>query len=285
MRFFYGLVLRLAWWGNISNQVIRKEETIAVENGEIRALTYVPATKTSRPLPIIVFYHGGGFVLGDIDVYDPICRNLCEKTGYIVVSINYRLAPEYPFPTAPNDCLTGLGWVISNVKNLGGDAHNIFVAGDSAGGNLAAITAIQAKELFPTSIRGQILLYPVVDHYTSVTKSYIENAKGQGLSRNAMIWFWDQYLKDGTTRHDLATPLTATDLSGLPPALVMTAELDPLRDEGNAYATRLLKSNVEVQHSIYQGEKHGFCGLGPTKVQRKALSEIIKWIEQILYKT
>jgi len=276
-RFILKLLIKLCWRGKIPDQVSRKKETVVVENGEIRAFVY--ALEAATPLPIIVFYHGGGFVAGDVDAYDPVCRELCEKTGYIVVSVDYRLAPEYPFPTTPNDCLAGLEWVIGNAKKLGGDPNNIFVAGDSAGGNLAAVTAIQARKLFPSSIRGQILLYPVTNHYTSVTDSYIENAKGQGLTRSRMIWIWDQYLNNGATQHDLATPLTVANLSDLPPALVITAELDVLRDEGNAYANRLSSCNVEVQHSIYKGQKHGFIGtLGPSKVHQEALSEITKWI-------
>lgn len=277
VRFMTRRVVQYYWRGKIPTHIARHCETLRVENGQIRAFIYKP--ETTKPLPITVFYHGGGFVFGDVDVYDPICRELCDKTQHIIVSIDYRLAPEHPFPTAPKDCLSGLEWVIEHAANLGGDPQQIFVAGDSAGGNLAAVTAIQAKQHFPASVKGQVLIYPVTDHYTKVTPSYMEHQRGPGLTRNQLIWAWDHYLKDGVTQHDLATPLSVKDLHGLPPALVITAERDPLRDEGNAYAKKLSKFNVEVQHSVYKGQKHGFVGIfGPHYQHRQAVAEIANWL-------
>ncbi|CAA0103376.1 Carboxylesterase NlhH [BD1-7 clade bacterium] len=286
MRFVIRLIMRICWWGKRPTKhseglvsAKRTEETIAVNNGCIRAFVYTPTAPAPRP--IIVYYHGGGFVVGDIDAYDPVCRDICEKSGCLVVSIDYRLAPEYTCPTAADDSLAGLEWVMAYGQKLGGDPTRIFVAGDSAGGNLAAVTALQARDQFPETIKGQILIYPVTDHYSAETASYSENATGQGLTRNQMIWFWDQYLPSKLPKHDLATPLTLSNHTDLPPALVITAELDPLRDEGNAYAEKLLNSQVDVQDSMYRGEQHGFFGsFGPGKAHQKALSEIVTWIEK-----
>ena len=283
-RFNLKFLIKLCWLGRIPREIIREQVLIPISQGQIRAFVYSPAAPSPRP--IIIFYHGGGFVIGDIEAYDPICRDLCEKTGHIVVSIDYRLAPEFPFPAAPEDCLSALNWVIDNANKIGGDTKNIFVAGDSAGGNLAAVTAIRARNSMPELLKGQILIYPVTNHYASVTKSYIEYARGHILTRNLMIWFWDLYLnqnkqsEDSLTRHDLATPLTVKDLGNLPPALVITAELDPLRDEGEAYANRLSEANVEAQYSLYKGQRHGFFGiLGPGRAHRKAVHEIAEWMD------
>lgn len=175
---------------------------------------------------MIVFFHGGGFVLGDIDAYDPLCRDLCAQTRCIVLSINYRLAPEYPFPTATNDCLAGLRWAVANEQALGG--------------NLSAVTALRVRDALTKPLQGQILVYPVTDHYWSETPSYRENATGQGLARNHMIWFWDQYFPAADTRDWTATPLTTTCTEGVAPALVITAE----REEGQAYAEKLSRAGV-----------------------------------------
>jgi len=262
-----------------------------VENGKIRARIYTP--ESEGPYPTIVYFHGGGWMLGSIDSQDPICRDLCVKSNRVVVSVDYRLAPEHPFPTAPNDCMTALEWVIQNIDNLNGDIDQIYVAGDSAGGNLAAVLSLESRIKHPGLIKGQILIYPVTDHYrASVNQgdscSYSNNLEGLILTKDLMIWFWDQYLKNskllksGQTQHELATPLSVDDLSSLPPALILIADRDPLKDEAIAYAKKLVLQGNDVTYTLYEGTQHGFMGsMGPTRNYEKACAQIIKWLDDV----
>jgi len=286
MRFGFRLMTRVCWFGRVPTKLKVEAKTIKVSEGDSPARIYTPMG--SGPFPVIIFYHGGGFVIGDLDTNDSICRDLCYKSGRMVVSISYRLAPEHPFPCAPKDCFDALEWVINNVDSINADINKIFVAGESAGGNLAAVTAIRARDKFPGVLKGQILIYPVTDHYSAITDSYSENATGQGLTRNLMIWFWDNYyresplLKEGEIRHDWATPLAVDDLTKLPPALIITAEKDVLRDEGAEFANRLSSQGVKVQYSMYRGIKHGFIGsMGPSKHHNKGIGEIVEWLEDL----
>jgi len=209
----------------------------------------------------------------------------------MVVSVDYRRAPEFPFPTAPNDCITALEWVLKNIGRLEGDISRIFVAGDSAGGNLAAVLALQARTKFPGLIKGQVLIYPVTDHYSSDSNqgescSYSKNKKGRVLTKGLMIWFWDLYYKNsqllklGQTQHELSTPLNVYDLSDLPPALILIADRDPLKDEAFAYAEKLMANGTKVQHTLYKGTQHGFMGgFGPTRNYEKGCLEIVAWLD------
>jgi len=283
LRRVYTFTAKQAWRKNTHPGVETSDEEIPVDGGHIILRLYKPISQ--QTLSVVVFYHGGGFVIGDIDAYDGMCRDLSHRTGRIVVSVGYRLAPEHPFPCAPDDCISALQWVYDHIEDFGGRKDMIYLAGDSAGGNLAAITALTARDKLPGLLKGQILIYPVTDHYDSATPSYRENARGQRLTRNMMIWFWDMYYRDsvlikaGETRHSLATPLTVRDLSKLPPTLVITAEKDPLRDEGIAYADRLREQGVDVQHSLYKGLQHGFIGIaGPTKDHIAGVDEIAQWM-------
>ena len=204
----------------------------------------------------MVFFHGSGFVLCSLDTHDGMCRNLCAGTGCVVVSVDYRLAPEAKFPAAPDDCLAATRWAVANAAALGADPGRVFVAGDSAGGNLAAVTALRIRDEGGPRLLGQLLIYPVTDYYEPGTPSMIENAEGYGLTRAGMIWFWNHYLaapSDGANPH--ASPFRAADLSGLPPALVVTAEYDPLRDEGEYYADRLRQAGVPTQMKRWDGDK------------------------------
>ncbi|HMI92547.1 MAG TPA: alpha/beta hydrolase [Polyangiales bacterium] len=219
----------------------------------------------------LVFFHGGGFVIGTLDGHDNLCRQLCADAGCVVVSVDYRLAPEHKFPSAVEDAYAATVWVHAHAAELEFDPGKLAVGGDSAGGNLTAAVSMLAKQRGGPKLALQALLYPATDLRTFDRPSSLENAEGKLLSRADMIWFTAQYLRDDRDRHDpLASPLAATDLSGLPPALVITAEHDPLRDEGNAYAEALRAAGNSVQLTCYPGTIHGFMSLYAFLDQGKA---------------
>lgn len=236
------------------------------------------------PFPVVVFFHGGGWVLGDLDTHDPMCRALCAGAGCVVVSVGYRLAPEHPFPAATDDALAATRWVAEHAAEIGGDPARIALAGDSAGGDLSAVTALRVRDEDGPALRGQLLIYPVVGHHTPPTPSYIENAEGYGMTREAMVWFWEQYLADESqATHPHAAPLYAPDLRGLPPALVITAEYDVLRDEGERYAERLRASGVPARASRYGGVHHRFAEMiGILDQAEQACDEMCVWLREVL---
>ena len=214
---------------------------------------YRPAT--DGPHPIAVYFHGGGWVLGSATSDDPLCRYLCVNSNSIVVSVNYRHAPEARFPAAADDGLAAATWIADHAVELGGIPGQVAVAGWSAGANVAAVTAQQAKLAGGPSIAGQVLLCPVTDG-TAKRASYLDNAEGLGLTASLMDWFWDHYCDPADRADPKASPLLADDLSGLPPALVITCQFDPLRDEGDAYAAALAGAGVPVQHLQCPGQTH-----------------------------
>jgi acetyl esterase len=244
---------------------VKVEERTIVAGGRSMAVRiYRPGNATgdrSGILPVAVFFHGGGFVVCTLETHDPYCRALATEAGVIVVSVDYRLAPEHKFPAGVEDCLSATDWVLEHVGELGGDPARVFVAGDSAGASLATVTALQLRDRGETGrLAGQILLYPVAGYYDPPTVSYVEMAEGYGLTRKGMVWFWDHYLNDKAEAEDFrAAPLNASSLAGLPRAFVVTAEYDVLRDEGQAYARRLEVDGVEVTHVFVEGMNHGFA--------------------------
>jgi acetyl esterase len=229
--------------------------------GQLPARVYRP--ELDGLLPTIVFFHGGGFVIGDLDTHEDHARLLAAEVGAVVLSVEYRLAPEHPFPAAYEDCLAATVWAGEHVDELGGDAARIAVAGDSAGGNLAAAVALAARDSGPR-LAAQLLLYPAVDFVEDADHaSRVENAEGLFLTAQDMRWFGDHYVPDVALRTDpRASVLAAPDLSGLPPAVIGTAEYDPLRDEGEAYAAALQEAGVQVELRRFDGLIHGFFGLG-----------------------
>jgi acetyl esterase len=236
-------------------------------------------------LPVVVFFHGGGFVVCTLETHDPYCRALSAEAGVMVVSVDYRLAPEHKFPAAVEDCVAATEWVLAHSEELGGSGSQVFVAGDSAGGTLAAVVALLLRDKGVSGLAGQILLYPVTAHYDPPTASYLEMAEGYGLTRKGMMWFWDHYLKDKSDIADFrAAPLRAASLRGLPRAFVVTAEYDVLRDEGQAYAKRLEEAGVEVTHMFVPGMNHGFaCSMNefPFLAQAKELlRRVAGWVEE-----
>ncbi len=211
------------------------------------------------PKPAIVYFHGGGWVLGSIETHDHYCRCLANASGMLVVSVEYRLAPEHPYPAAVDDCYAATKWVSEQAAELGADAARICVAGDSAGGNLAAAVALKARDEEAPKLAFQVLIYPILDHNFD-TDSYLRNMEGFHLTRDAMIWFWDLYVPDNARRgEDYASPLRADNLEDLPPALVITAEYDPLSDEGEAFVKRLQAAETPVELVPYPGTIHGFA--------------------------
>ncbi|PYM91277.1 MAG: acetyl hydrolase [Candidatus Rokuibacteriota bacterium] len=213
-------------------------------------------------LPGLVYFHGGGWVIGDLDTHDVLCRQLTAEAGITVASVDYRLAPEHKFPAAVDDAWEATRWVASVADLLGIDARRLAVGGDSAGGNLAAVVALLARDAGAPAIAFQALLYPVTD-LSAESRSYNDFADGYMLTRDSMRWFAAQYLAGKDEAMDWrASPLRAATLSGLPPALIVTAGFDPLRDEGEAYARRLRDAGVRVDYACYGGMLHGFVGMG-----------------------
>jgi acetyl esterase len=207
-----------------------------------------------------VYYHGGGWVIGNLDTHDGSARGICNASACVVVSVDYRLAPEHRFPVPAEDAYSAAKWISDHVEEFGAQAPRlqVAIAGESAGGNLAAAVALMAKDRGGPQFFFQLLVYPVMD-YGADTPSYRENGEGYFLTKSSMDWYWGHYLKapeDGS--HPYASPLKAEDLSGLPPALVITAEYDPLRDEGEAYASRLKEAGVPAICTRYPGMMHGF---------------------------
>jgi len=219
---------------------------------------YRPAGDAAKP--VIVYYHGGGWVLGSLETHDGTCRRLADGADAVVVSVDYRMGPEDRFPAAVDDSYAALTWVAANAAEIGADPARLVVAGDSAGGNLAAVMSQRAREDGP-AIAFQLLIYPVTDHeFTSVSME--ENAVGYYLTRDAMRWFYDHYLEDPSQGDDpRVSPLRAADLSGLPPAFVLTAQYDPLRDQGIAYADALREAGNVVEMTMYEGLFHGFFSM------------------------
>ncbi|MFD1515630.1 alpha/beta hydrolase [Halomarina rubra] len=241
-----------------------RDLAFAGPESDVPVRVYRPETDADHaPLPVLVYYHGGGWTLGTLDSIDGACRELADRVGCVVVSVDYRLAPEHQFPAAVDDAYAALRWVANNAEAFGGDPSRVGVAGTSAGANLAAVTALRLREepVTDLDIAVQLLLYPITDHAFD-TDSYEENAEGYLLTRADMGWFWGQYLRssvDGANPY--ASPLRARDCSGLPPACVVTAGYDPLRDEGAAYADRLAAAGVDVAHEHYPSMCHGFLSL------------------------
>ena len=237
-----------------------ENRTVPGSAGEIPVRIYTPVG--TAPFPVLVYFHGGGWVIGNLDTHDGICRSLANRVGCLVVSVDYRLAPEHTFPAAPEDCYAATRWLAEHAGSLGGDKGRIAVGGDSAGGNLAAVVALMARDRGGPKLAFQLLVYPATDTDFE-TRSYRENSEGYFLTRADMVWFWNHYApRDEDRRNPYAAPQRAASLRGLPPALVITAEFDPLCDDGNAYAARLREDGVPVRLSQQDGLIHGFFQMG-----------------------
>ena len=233
--------------------------TIPAEGRELPARAYVPDGE--GPFSTVAFFHGGGFVLGSLDGYDNFCRLLAKRAESLVVSVDYRLAPEHPWPAALEDTYAATRWLSANAERFSGDSNRLAVAGDSAGGNLSATVSLLARERGMPDIHGQILLYPATT-YLEPMESRAENASGYFLTAEDLVWFVKHYIENELDAYNpLAFPLSARDLSDLPPAFVLTCGFDPLRDEGVAYANRLREAGVAVEHTNYESMIHGFLNM------------------------
>lgn len=249
--------------------------------GEIPVRIYRPESAT--PLPLLTFFHGGGFVICDLDTHDGLARALCNALPAVVVSVDYRLAPEHKFPAGLEDAYAATCWAAEQASALGADPQRLMVGGDSAGGNLAAVVCQLAKERSGPAIAHQLLLYPVCD--TDLEReAFARLGKGYYLETEMMRWFWDHYLNDAAEAADpRVSPVRADNLAGLPAATVITAEYDPLHEEGNEYAQRLQDAGVPVFHHQYAGVIHGFLSfIGNAEIADQALAEIATAVRQAL---
>ena len=260
-----------------------KAMTVPGPAGAIPVRIYTPKLlrQADGMAPALLFFHGGGWVIGDLDSHDVVCRTLAVQGEMIVISVDYRLAPEHKFPAAIDDALAATQWIADNAIQLNIDASRISVGGDSAGGNLAAIVAIEARER-GLKLRGQLLIYPATD-FRMNHPSHSEPETDCLLSHTVMRWFRDHYLNDaGDIDNWRASPARAEDLSGLSPAFVLTAGADPLRDEGNEYARRLSEAGVEVAYQTYPGQFHGFVTMGKIlPMANEALHAIGIWLKAL----
>lgn len=246
--------------------------------GDVRVRIYRPDLDEGHA--VITYFHGSAFVICSIDTHDVLCRHLCLQSGAVVVSVDYGLAPEAPFPAGPDDSFAATSWVHANAASFGGDPARLMVAGDSAGATMAIVTALRAREAAGPAIAAQFLIYPVTNYPDTPPVSYTERGEGCGLTARAMRWGWDLYITNPADRaHPYASPLRVKDLAGLPPAYVITAEYDLLRDEGKAFADRLSEAGVDTTLVHYDDMNHGFMGMaGSLDRADEAMAAAGEWL-------
>src|SRR5256885_109966 len=261
-----------------------KPLAIPAPHGSIPARIYTPKRlrKTNGLAPCLVFFHGGGWVIGDLDSHDVVCRKLAHEGELIVISVDYRLAPEHKFPAAVDDAIAATKWIAANAKALGIDQGRLTVGGDSAGGNLAAVVAIAARDGDGPAIAAQVLIYPAID-FALTHPSHQEPETSILLTHSVIRWFRDHYLNSAADVDDWrASPVRTKTLIGLPPTYVLTAGADPLRDEGNEYALRLKEAGVPVTYRTFPGQFHGFFTMGKLLQQANvAATEIGVWLKEL----
>lgn len=253
-----------------------RDTTAAADDRDIPVRIYRSVTEPDAvPLPVTLFFHGGGWVFGDLDTQDHMARAVAGRSGTIVVSVDYRLAPEHRFPAATDDAYAGLSWVADNAADFGGDAERIAVFGESAGGNLAAALTQESLRRGGPRITLQVLAYPAVDRFDDSPSMY-ENMTGPVLSRSYLEWFWGAYLSTPDQGADpRVSPARCDELAGLPPAVIATTENDPLRDQGDRYARKLADAGVPVQHLPVKGAIHGFLSFtGSVQLSRDILNQL-----------
>ncbi|MCC6854560.1 MAG: alpha/beta hydrolase [Microbacteriaceae bacterium] len=255
-----------------------EDRIIPGPGGDLAVRIYQPLDRGSEPVPALLYIHGGGWTLGGLDSHDELCRRLCEVTGGVVLGVDYRLAPEHPYPAPLDDCRAALEWLAASADELGVDARRLSVGGDSAGGNLAAGLCVWLRDHGGPSVIAQLLLYPGIRPIWE-NLSYYENAYGKFISRADCVWFWKNYLGETLPEDPYSTPGVA-ELTGLPRALVVTAGHDPLRDDGEIYGHQLAAAGNDVEIRRYDGMMHGFLGI-PAEIAdaRDALAAIATTLE------
>jgi acetyl esterase/lipase len=270
----------------LPKEQVHKVEDIVIPgpDADLPARIYWPATTDTpaSPLPVIVFYHGGGFVVGSVDIFDSLTRALSNATSAVVVSVNYRLAPAHPYPAATIDAYAALEWAAENIDALGGDPAKLIVAGESAGGNLATVVALRANNEGGPSIAAQLLYYPGTDFTDSNYPSREKFADGYGLSRESVLTFFDAYTGHIADKSDpYLSPIRAPSLAGMPPTLMVTAGFDPLVDSCTAYTRRLQDDGVKVTHRHYPTMIHGFMNIGLFPQRREALTSSAAFLTEL----
>ena len=262
-------------------QLASVEDIVAPSpDGAIPLRVYKPTTLQKGAAPALIYIHGGGFVIGNIDSHDVLCRTLAQEAGFVVISVEYRLAPEHKFPAAVVDSIAATQWIADNASTLGIDPNRIFVGGDSAGGNLSAVVAIHARDTGGPKLAGQVLIYPATD-FAMTHPSHLDPDTGALLTRSMIGWFRTQYLNGDKDVDDWrASPLRIKDFKSLPRTYVMTCGADPLHDEGAEYAERLRAAGVEVEYSHFPGQFHGFITMGKILPEATtAVGEVAGWLK------
>jgi len=248
--------------------------------GALRARLYRPLTGGAGSLPALLYFHGGGWCIGDVDTHDPVCRQLAEQAGSAVLSLDYRLAPEHRFPAAVEDCVAAVEFAAREGRGLGIDPARLAVGGDSAGGNLAAVAALAARDA-GIALKGQVLIYPATD-FVGGTPSHQDYAEGFLLTRDAVAWFSGNYVDPAQHRDWRASPLRAPDLARLPPALVIVGECDVLRDESRAYAEALRRAGNTTSFHLYPGMIHGFFAMGGIiAAADRAMAQVAEFLKTV----
>lgn len=280
LRFYYRLSNRLSWRGHYGDKPTSPLQ-IPGPAGPMAARLY--ASGASGSLPLVLYFHGGGWVIGDLDTHHPFCQTLAERSGASVLALDYRLAPEHRWPAAQEDCLAAAEWVAAHLAELGPNNGRLVIAGDSAGGNLSACTALDLSAAARQKLAGIATLYPATDHPQHDWPSYREEAGSGPLSTGLMRWFWRTYL--GSTPVDqaqAARPLRSARLGLLPPLFNITAGRDPLRDEGQAFAESAQQQGVSVRHRHFPEAAHGFaCSEGPTAAFTLFLDDLCCWLREL----
>lgn len=256
-----------------------EDRALTTPEGIVPVRIYTP--RQGAILPLTMFFHGGGFISGDVNTHDELARQLANAASSVVVSVSYRLAPAHPFPAALHDCLAALNWAVANAAELGADAAKLAVAGDSAGGNLAAVTAQYLRDKGGPKLSAQLLIYPGTDLAGPSTGSMLETGEGFYMSHDDMDFYNASYTGGKDPTHPYISPLRAESLSHLPPAFVLTAEYDPLRDQGQAYAKRLAEAGVPTEFVNYEGAIHGFLSF-PVPMARQAIENCGAWLSSQL---
>lgn len=282
LRQYYRISNARAWRGHSSDGPYTNLQ-VPVPGTTIGARLYCNALGETKPL--IVYFHGGGWVLGDLETHHPFCQALSAASGCTVIAVDYRLAPAHKFPTAQDDCLAATGWIADHAAELGSNNQRLVIAGDSAGGNLATCTCLELDPARRAKVCGEVLIYPATDHYSADFASYVDRAKGQALTTSLMRWFWDTYLGHLAAQApeaQRAFPMRSSHLASLPPTLLVTAEKDPLRDEGRAYALKLQQAGVSVASHHFANAEHGFaCSEGPHADFRNFIDQFTAWLANL----